>query len=158
MKFKTGIEQSVYILLILGRVPNDYSITSEDISERLKLSSSYTKKLMKLLVHEGLIKSTTGKKGGFALAKPLSEIDLSNIFNAVEGRGSLFSETDLVTHLIGEENSTQKKCSLKIVMDTIEESWKAVLQKVNLEELEKKIEQEYDTTNIDEWINKVTVK
>jgi len=121
LKFKTGIEQSVYILLILGRVPNDYSITSEDISERLKLSSSYTKKLMKLLVHEGLIKSTTGKKGGFALAKPLSEIDLSNIFNAVEGRGSLFSETDLVTHLIGEEKSPNKKCSLKIVMDTIEE-------------------------------------
>ena len=158
MKFKTGIEQSVYILLILGRVPNDYSITSDDISERLKLSSSYTKKLMKLLVHEGLIKSTTGKKGGFALAKPLSEIDLSNIFNAVEGRGSLFSETDLVTHLIGDEKTTHKKCSLKIVMDTIEESWKAVLQKVNLEELEKKIEQEYDTTNIDEWISNVTVK
>ena len=43
-------------------------------------------------------------------------------------------------------------------MDTIEESWKAVLQKVNLEDLEKKIEQEYDTTNIDEWISKVTVK
>lgn len=158
MKFKAGIEQSIYIILILGRVPHDYFINSEDISERLKLSSSYTKKLMKLLVDEGLINSSTGKKGGFALAKPLSEINLSNIFDAVEGRGALFTDTDLGNHLMGNYNANQKKCSLKVVMDTIEKTWKSLLQEITFSDLEKKIELEYDTQNIDEWINNVIIK
>lgn len=158
MKFKTGVEQSIYILLILGRIPQDYSITSDDISERLMLSASYTKKLMKLLVHEGVIHSTTGKKGGFSLSKPLSEVTLSNVFFAIEGRGALFNETDLITRLTGDSNSVKKKCSLKIVMDTIEDTWKSLLEKVSLQSLEDKIEIEYDTTNIDEWIKSVITK
>lgn len=157
MKFKSGIEQSIYIVLILGRVPHDYYITSEDISARLKLSPSYTKKLMKDLVHEGLIKSTPGKKGGFSLARPLSEIDLSNIFDAIEGRGSLFSETELAAHLTGNYDTTQK-CSLKVVLDTIEGTWRSLLKSINLNDLEKKVEQEHDMSNIDEWIKSVILK
>lgn len=157
MKFKAGIEQSLYILLILGRIPRDHFITSEDISTRLKLSPSYTKKLMKLLVHEGLLISSTGKNGGFSLAKPLSELTLSNVFDAIEGRGALYNDTDLLSNLTG-ENSSSKKCSIKLVMDTIEDGWKSLLKQVNLKQLEEEIMKDFDTNSIDEWIKSVIIK
>ncbi|GAB2023481.1 Rrf2 family transcriptional regulator [Pseudolactococcus yaeyamensis] len=155
MKFKSGIEQSIYILLILDRTPQGYAITADDISNRLKLSPSYLKKMMKLLVHEGLILSSTGKKGGFSLAKPLSDINLANIFDAIEGRGAFFHETDLISNLVGEDSPTTKKCSLSIVMETIEDDWRKIMEEVTLEDLEKKIVLEYDTTKIDTWIQSV---
>lgn len=158
MKVKAGVEQSIYILLILGRTPKNYAISSEDISTRLKLSPSYLKKLMKSLVHEGLVVSSTGVNGGFSLVKPLSDINLSNIFDAVEGRGAIFNETNLGAYFIGESTSTNESCSLAVVMDTIEESWRKILEKITLEDLEKKILLEYDTTQIDTWIHSVTDK
>ncbi|GAB2023000.1 Rrf2 family transcriptional regulator [Pseudolactococcus yaeyamensis] len=156
MKIKSGVEQSIYILLILGRIPTDTSITSEDISTRLKLSQSYLKKLLKSLGHEGLVTSSTGKKGGFSLAKPISEINLSHIFYAVEGRGSLFNETKLGSYFIGEGATENKECSLSVVMDTIEDSWRKILENITLKDLETKILLEFDTTQIDAWIQRVT--
>lgn len=158
MKFKAGIEQSIYILLILSRIPHDHYITSDDISLRLRLSPSYTKKLMKLLVHEGLINSTTGKNGGFALAKSPSEITLTNIFNAIEGRGALYNDSDLLSNLAGENNIKKSHCSIKLVMDTIENGWKALLDQVTLKQLEEDIMVSFDVSGIDKWINKVIKK
>lgn len=157
LKFKAGIEQSIYILLILGRIPNEHAITSDDISARLRLSPSYLKKLMKLLVHEGLLISSTGKNGGFSLAKPLSEITLSNVFDAIEGRGALYNDTDLISNLTGENNNS-KKCSIKLVMDTIENDWRSQLKQVTLQQLEEEIMKDFNSNSIDEWINSVIQK
>lgn len=90
MKMKSGMEQAVSVLLLLSRAPVQASLTSEAISQRLRVSPSYLKKLMRTLVQAGLAESLPGTKGGFTLTKPLADITLYDVYQAVEGRGSMY--------------------------------------------------------------------
>lgn len=63
MKMKSGMEQAVSVLLLLSRLPVQASLTSEAISQRLRVSPSYLKKLMRTLVQAGLAESLPGTKG-----------------------------------------------------------------------------------------------
>ncbi|MEC2087049.1 Rrf2 family transcriptional regulator, partial [Bacillus inaquosorum] len=90
MKMKSGMEQAVSVLLLLSRLPVQSSLTSEAISQRLRVSPSYLKKLMRTLVQAGLAESIPGTKGGFTLTKPLTDIALYDVYQAVEGRGSMY--------------------------------------------------------------------
>jgi Rrf2 family cysteine metabolism transcriptional repressor len=56
-----------------------------NISKRQDISERYLERLMTSLVTAGLVISMRGKKGGFRLAKPPSEIRLSQIIQATEG-------------------------------------------------------------------------
>lgn len=156
MKFKAGMEQSIYILLILSRLPKGSTLTSDVISDRLNLSPSYLKKLMKVLAHEGLILSSTGKNGGFSLAKPIQEINLCNIFEAVEGKGYIFNGTDMISNFVDDTITLEKKrCVISTIMESLEEKWKSSLREITLYNLMKQIEQQYDIKKIDEWIQEV---
>lgn len=96
MKLSSGWEQSVYVLLILSQLPDNKTINSQALSLRLGTSHSYLKKIIKLLVNEGLITSIPGKYGGFSLAKSLEEISFYDVFIAIEGRGKIFANQQLL--------------------------------------------------------------
>ncbi|PTJ91580.1 RrF2 family transcriptional regulator, partial [Staphylococcus simulans] len=113
MKLSSGWEQSIYVLLILNELPDGKSINSLALSERLNTSHSYLKKIIKLLVNEGLIISTPGKNGGFSLEKPLEEITFYDVFMAVEGRGKIFASQHLLRNFLGEnEGEKAQKCAV----------------------------------------------
>lgn len=80
MKLSSGWEQSVYVLLILARLPENRTMSSIALANRLKVSPSYLKKIIKSLVDEGLLRSTPGKNGGFSLNKDLHDISFYDVF------------------------------------------------------------------------------
>ncbi len=55
------------------------------ISEDLKLSSPFLGKILQNLVKQKLLISTKGPNGGFALAKPSSEINLWDVITRIDG-------------------------------------------------------------------------
>lgn len=59
--------------------------TSAYIYKKLKVPKKYLQRLLTLLAKKGLIKSTRGKFGGYALAKNAEEISLADIVDAVQG-------------------------------------------------------------------------
>ena len=59
MRLSSGWEQSVYVLLMLNQLPEGKYINTISLSERLEVSDSYLKKIIKLLDNEGLVKSVT---------------------------------------------------------------------------------------------------
>jgi Rrf2 family transcriptional regulator, iron-sulfur cluster assembly transcription factor len=63
----------------------DKMIGIKKISEDLKLSSPFLGKILQNLVKQKLLVSTKGPNGGFALAKPSSEITLWDIVTKVDG-------------------------------------------------------------------------
>ena len=83
MRLSSGWEQSIYVLLMLDQLPEGKYINSVFLSERLGVSDSYLKKIIKLLDNEGLVKSVRGKNGGIALSKPLSKISFYDVFVAI---------------------------------------------------------------------------
>jgi Rrf2 family protein len=57
----------------------------KDIAERQHISERYLEHLLILLKVAGMVRSARGTRGGFTLAKPPSQIRLSEIIRATEG-------------------------------------------------------------------------
>lgn len=73
-------------LIYLGKFSKeDRMIGIKKISEDLGLSSPFLGKILQNLVKQKLLISTKGPNGGFALARPASEITLWNIVIKVDG-------------------------------------------------------------------------
>jgi Rrf2 family protein len=91
MHMKTGVEQSVYAILLLNMLPEKAVLPGEAISQQLNVSTSYFQKLLRKLVSADLIASVPGVKGGFKLKKKPEDICVYDIYLAIEGRQSLYS-------------------------------------------------------------------
>ncbi len=60
--------------------------SSTEIAESIGYNPSKLRKILSFLVKDNIVKSTRGKTGGFLLAKSTEEINLQEIYCAVEFR------------------------------------------------------------------------
>ncbi|ERL65963.1 YffB [Schleiferilactobacillus shenzhenensis LY-73] len=151
------MEQAVYVILLLSRLPQGKTLNSMTISARLGVSQSYLKKIIKALVREHLVDSAPGKNGGFSSARPLSQINMYQVFGAIEGKGSIFNSQYLINDFVeGKDNGNEQECVISEVMDTVEEKLRSALTSVTLDQLLQKIEKIYDISQLDAWIAEVT--
>lgn len=61
-------------------------LSAAEIAADLGGSREHLVKVMRVLVKAGLVDSSRGPGGGFALAKPAEEISVLEVFEAIEGR------------------------------------------------------------------------
>ncbi len=78
-----GLRVMVYIALHQG---NHEPVPLSEISSSLMLSESYLEQLLRLLKHDGMIKSTRGVKGGYFLSRPAEEITVHEMLSSLEGK------------------------------------------------------------------------
>ena len=155
MRLSLGWEQSVYVLLMLNQLPEGKYINTISLSERLEVSDSYLKKIIKLLDNEGLVKSVRGKNGGIALSKPLSQITFYDVFVAIEGKNRIFESQNLLKKFLGNEESKKaKRCVVTSSLDIIENTLVATLTSITLSQVAHQSEINYDLTDIRNWVNK----
>ncbi|MCO7175858.1 RrF2 family transcriptional regulator [Sporolactobacillus kofuensis] len=109
MKMKSGVEQAICILAMLATQVNQDPIKSFVLSERLKVSDSFLKKIVRRLVVAGLVESSASKEGGFSLAKSPSEITMLDIFEAIEGKQSAIQPLHLAEHVFFANDSVITK-------------------------------------------------
>jgi Rrf2 family transcriptional regulator, nitric oxide-sensitive transcriptional repressor len=60
-------------------------VTVPEISHNLRVSEAHLSKVLQRLTKNGLVKSIRGPKGGYRVAKPVDEVTLKDIYEAVEG-------------------------------------------------------------------------
>lgn len=80
-KGRYGTCAMVDLALHYGQGP----VLVKDIARRQKVSGRYLENLLILLKLGGMVRSTRGTGGGYTLAKPPSQIKLSEIIRATEG-------------------------------------------------------------------------
>lgn len=154
MKLSKEWEQAIYVLLILNQLPQRNVITSTALSERLNVSDSYLKKIIKSLAKEGLVHSAPGKNGGFSLNKPLSEITFYDVFLAIEGRDKIFSSQHLLKSFLGENESQKAElCVVSHSLNQIEQSLISTLSSVSLDGVHHTIDQKYNLEELSQWIS-----
>lgn len=154
MHLSSGWEQSIYVLLMLDQLPEGEYINSIFLSERLGVSDSYLKKIIKLLDNEGLVKSVRGKNGGIALSRPLSQISFYDVFVAIEGKNRIFESQNLLKRFLGEEEGEKaKRCVVTNSLDVIENTLVSTLTSITLSQVAFQAEMNYDLTDIQDWIN-----
>lgn len=147
MQMKTGVEQSVYAVLLLNMLPEKAVLHSEVISEQLGASPTYFQKLLRKLVSADIIKSVSGVKGGFKLNKDPEDIRVYDIYVAIEGQQSLYSPSGILDDML-ELEKDDRCCVLEELMDEAETSWKKVLKRETIASLSEDIGSRRFTENI----------
>lgn len=153
MKLSKGWEQAVYVLLMLNLLPKHSVMTSTALSDRLNVSDSYLKKIIKALVKEDLVNSSTGKNGGFSLNKPLNQITFYDVFLAIEGRDAIFSSQQLLKPFLGEkEGQKAEMCVVSHALNTIEHTLISTLSSITLDEVNQTIVTKYHLNDLKQWV------
>src|SRR5690625_186275 len=159
MQMKTGVEQSVYAVLLLNMLLERAVLHSEVISEQLGASPTYFQKLLRKLVAADIIKSVPGVKGGFKLNKDPEDIRVYDIYVAVEGQQSLYSPSGILDDML-ELEKDDRCCVLEELMDEAEASWKKVLKGETIASLSEDINSRRFTDNITDlkkWVEEKMV-
>ena len=84
MKISAQEEYGLRCLLQLAHLPEGFSLTLAQIAGREGISVANAGKLLWLLNKANLVQSTRGTKGGYYLARPASEIRLSEVIKVLD--------------------------------------------------------------------------
>lgn len=91
MQISSRLSIAVHMLSCIGMFKNDFKLTSEFLASSVNVNPVIIRRLLQQLKAAGLVEVTRGS-GGAHIAKPLNEITLLDIYNAVEcvDNGELF--------------------------------------------------------------------
>lgn len=87
MKLTRSVGYAVGILLQLPAAPGAGPFTAARISRGCKFPPRFLYRVLRRLVDAGVLRGTSGPKGGYALARPAARISLWEIVQAVEEAG-----------------------------------------------------------------------
>ena len=84
IKLSRMADYGVILMVQLARMPEQVT-TAADLAEATALPAPSVSKLLKQLSRSGLLDSHRGTKGGYAIARPSTEITVADVVSAVEG-------------------------------------------------------------------------
>ncbi|CAN5538831.1 RrF2 family transcriptional regulator [soil metagenome] len=85
MKISTRTEYGIRVLVALARTSDDQHLSLSEIAKREKLPHAYLEQIVGDLRRAGLLTATRGQSGGYRLARPASEIAMTEVVRALEG-------------------------------------------------------------------------
>ncbi len=133
MKVSAQEEYGLRCLLQLARLSPGESLTLGQIAEGEGISQANAGKLMWLLNKAGLVASTRGTKGGYALARSAEEIHLSDIIKVLDEdmlEGHCKSYTGLQEICVHTGD-----CGIRPVLISLHEIVQSALERITLAQL-----------------------
>jgi Rrf2 family protein len=133
VRITTLAEYGVICALHLAKRTDDGPITGREIAATERLPVDYVEQILLRLRRADIVKSTRGARGGYALARPASEISVRDVINASE-----LTTFDLhcVSHPVEEERcSAAHDCSIRPVWLMLQQKIDEVLEGVRLSDL-----------------------
>ena len=135
MKLSTKGRYGTRALLEMARHYGEGPILLKDISEKQEISLQYLEHLISPLVKAGIVKTTRGFKGGVWLARPPSEIRLSETMRILEG------DIAPVECINNPASCTRSHtCATRDVWDEMKQAMYQVLESTTLKDLVKRQE------------------
>jgi transcriptional regulator, badM/rrf2 family len=128
-------------------------LNSKEISQRLNISPTYLKKIMRKLVVNDLVKANTGIGGGYKY-KSNKKVTLYDVYVALNDEVEIFAlKTDYVSKIFEGALAVDKRYSkyLKKV-NTVNKAIKSSLEEITIENLVEDILEENSKIRLD-WNN-----
>jgi Rrf2 family protein len=72
-------------VIYLASIDEKVVVPFREIARQMMVPEDFLAKILKTLVDQGLVRSTRGPRGGYALAKPSSDVSFLDVIEAVEG-------------------------------------------------------------------------
>ena len=133
MRITTLAEYGVICALHLARRSAEGPITGREIAELERLPGDYVEQILLRLRRAGIVRSTRGARGGYALARAAADISIRDVIEASE---TTTFDLHCVTHPVGEERcSSSHNCSIRPVWMLLQRRIDDVLSAVCLADL-----------------------
>jgi Rrf2 family protein len=133
VRITTLAEYGVICALHLAKRSDEGPVTGRDIAASERLPVDYVEQILLRLRRADIVKSTRGAHGGYALARPASEITVRDVIAASE-----LTTFDLhcVSHPVEEARcSASHECSIRPVWLMLQQRIDEVLEGVRLSDL-----------------------
>jgi Rrf2 family iron-sulfur cluster assembly transcriptional regulator len=85
MELTKRADYGIRAMLALSRVENGRLLSVRRIAEEMDIPVRFLPQVMGDLAGAGLVRSVTGRAGGYALARPATDVSLLDVIEAVEG-------------------------------------------------------------------------
>jgi Rrf2 family protein len=133
MRITTWAEYGVICALHLAKRKGEPAVTGRDIAAREQLPPDYVEQILLRLRRAGIVSSTRGARGGYALTRPPSEISVREIIAAAE---LVTFDLHCESHPVDEVRcSTSHECSIRPVWMMLQHRIDEVLDGVKLADL-----------------------
>ena len=140
MKLSTRARYGVRAMLELGLRETQSPVSTKEIADDQQVSAKYLEAVLANLRKAGLIRSVRGAGGGHVLAKAPSEINLRDIYEALEGTESFVSCT------VAPGNCRQAlTCVPREIWAAMYAAAMGVLEAITLEELVRRTREKQET-------------
>ena len=127
MKLQKASLFALYAVLELSSDP-DRQLSTTDIAEKYGISTHHLAKVMRNLVHAGLVQAVRGVGGGYRFAGIVNRTTLLDVIQLFE---TLESDLDIPTQ--GSQTGAPVVEELQSIADEIDDLTKAVLDTITLE-------------------------
>jgi Rrf2 family protein len=85
LQISRKIEYGLRAMIFLASQPPERTVPFKEIARRMEVPQDFLAKILKVLVEQGLARSTRGAHGGYQLSRPAREISFLDVIEAVEG-------------------------------------------------------------------------
>lgn len=131
------VESAAHICVMLAVLPPSKGMPAAKLAEFHDLSATSVAKQLQQLSAAGLVVGTTGRTGGYRLAKAPNKITLLAIVQAVEGDIDGFQCREIRQNgpCAGDPCEYKAPCAIAAAMKRAEAAWRASLSKTTLADI-----------------------
>jgi Rrf2 family protein len=123
---------AIKALLALSRAPRGQLLQSKDISQKHNIPKKFLDLIFFELRGHGLIHSTRGREGGYALSQPPDSITMARIVRAVDGPLAPLPCASVTAYRRCDDCADEKTCEVRKVMREVRDAASAILDNMTL--------------------------
>jgi Rrf2 family protein len=95
MKMNEGVEWAAHCAVLLAALPEGTTLPATRLAEYHGVPGPYLAKALQALMRAGIVEATTGRFGGYQLARRPADITLLDIVHAIDGDDPMFRCTEI---------------------------------------------------------------
>lgn len=103
-----------------------------DIAAAERIPKKFLENILLTLKHRGLLISRKGRGGGYALARPASQVSFGEIVRSIDGPLAPVPCASVTAYRRCEECASEERCEIRPVMQRVRDASSAVLDATTL--------------------------
>jgi Rrf2 family protein len=137
MRLSQGVEWSVHACTVLAPLPPGRGLSLAALAEFHGVPQTYMAKQMQLLSRAEIVRASRGKTGGYAIARPATEISLWQVVRAIEGPEPAFrcSEIRQRGPCAARRKDCRRPCHIAAAFTRAEAAWRDALEAITIASL-----------------------
>lgn len=137
MRLGQGVEWAVHACTLLVAAGPGRGLSLAALAEYHGVPAPYMAKQMQALSKAGIVRTSRGKTGGYALSRPADQITLWDVTRALGGGEPLFQCTEIRQQgpCAAKREDCKRPCQIAKAFAQAEQAWRGALQGVTIADI-----------------------